>query len=69
MNLREGFSGPGMQPFRRFAAISLLACVLECLVLWFAKKPLPWAGVIAALVPLFVVVLIVIPKIRASKEQ
>ena len=68
MKLRNVFSGPQMQPFRRFAAIALSACLVECLVVWFAKKPLPWTGVIAATVPLFVVVLIVIPMIRASKS-
>jgi uncharacterized membrane protein len=58
-----------MQPFRRFAAIALVACLAEILVVLFAKKPLPLAGIVAALVPLFVVVLVVIPMMRASKND
>jgi hypothetical protein len=68
MKLRGIFSGPEMQPFLRFAAIVLSVCLVECLVVLFAKKPLPWTGFIAATVPLFVVVLIVIPMIRGSKS-
>jgi hypothetical protein len=68
MNLRGIFSRPEMQPFRRFAAIALSACLAETLVVLFAKKPLPLAGIVAACVPLFVVVLVVIPMMRASKN-
>jgi len=69
MKLRNVFSGPQMQPFRRFAAIALSVCLVESLVVWFAKKPMPWAGAIAATVPLLVVAFIVIPMIRASKSE
>ncbi len=47
MDLRGVLSKPEMQPFRRFAAIALSACLAETLVVLYAKKPLPLAGIVA----------------------
>jgi hypothetical protein len=69
MKMREIFSKPQMQPFRRFAAIVLSACLVYCLVVLFAKRALPWAGMVAATVPLLVVVFVIIPMVRASKTR
>ena len=68
MKLTYAFSRADLQPFRRFAAIALAAGIAEILVVLFAKKPMPLAGIVAALVPLLVVVLVVIPMMRASKS-
>ncbi len=67
MKVREVFSKPEMQPVRRFAAILLSVGVVDCVFVWFAKKPLPWAGIIPAFIPLLVVVFVIIPMMRASK--
>ena len=69
MKLTDVLSRPAMQPFRRFVVIALVAGIAEILVVLFANKPFPLAGIVAALVPLFVVVLIVIPMMRASKNE
>jgi hypothetical protein len=69
MKMREIFSRPQMQPFRRFAAVVLSVYLVYCLVVLFAKRPLPWAGMVAATVPLLVVVFVIIPMVRAHASK
>ena len=69
MKLPNIFTTPGMRLFWRFAAVVLVAGVVDCLVLLFAKKPLPLAGIVAGCVPLFVMVFVVLPKSRAAKRM
>lgn len=67
MRLHAFFSGPEMQPLRRLAGILFAVGLVDCLYVLFAKRPLPWAGIIPAAIPLLAAVFVIIPMIRASK--
>jgi hypothetical protein len=47
--------------------ILLLVAVVDGLFVLFARKPLPWAAVIPALIPLLACFLVILPMIRAEK--
>ena len=67
MKWLKSFSKPDMWPIRRFAAIVVVAAVIDCVFVLFAHKPLPAAAIIPAAIPLLVAVLVVIPMTKKSK--
>ena len=51
-------------PFFRFALLIVCVAALDCAVIWFAAKPLPWAAMIPGLIPLFVYPVVIHPMLR-----
>jgi hypothetical protein len=52
----------------RMVAIVLLVGLADALVVEFTRRPLPWAVIIPALIPLLTAVFVIIPMIRAEKQ-
>jgi hypothetical protein len=52
-------SGPAV--YLRFALLIISVAALECAVVWFAAKPLPWAAMIPGLIPLLVYPVVILP--------
>jgi hypothetical protein len=67
MKWLESFSKPDMWPVRRFAAISVVVVVIDCVFVLVARKPLPGAAIIPAAIPLLVAVLVVAPMTKKKK--
>ena len=57
------------RPYIRFAAIILIAAFADCLVVLFARRPLPWAALIPACIPLLVCVFVVIPMLKQKNKS
>jgi hypothetical protein len=55
--------------FFRFACIVLVVAIADALVLWLFPKPFPLVSILSSLIPLFVVLLIVIPMSRSNTEK
>jgi hypothetical protein len=53
----------------RFAAILVAAFLADSLVVIFARRPLPWVAIIPGLIPVFVSLFVIIPMIRAQKDE
>jgi hypothetical protein len=51
----------------RMALILVLVALADGLFVFFAPKPLPWAAVIPALIPVLTSIFVIIPMIRAEK--
>jgi hypothetical protein len=52
----------------RLMLVILLVGGTDVLVAIFARRPLPWTGIVSALTPMLVVVFIVLPMTRAEKS-
>ncbi len=51
----------------RMALILVLVAAVDGLFVFYARKPLPWAAVIPALIPLLTGIFVILPMIRAEK--
>jgi len=51
----------------RMAAVLLAAALADGLVVMLAPRPLPWAVMIPALIPLLTAVFVIIPMLNAKK--
>lgn len=51
----------------RMALIILLVALADARFVFFARKPLPWAAVIPALIPLLTGFFVILPMMRAEK--
>jgi len=58
---------PDMKWVWRMAAIIVVVTLIDALVVLFAARPLPWAVVIPATIPLLTAIFVIIPFINASK--
>jgi hypothetical protein len=52
----------------RMAAILVVGALVEALVVWFAARPLPWAVVIPATIPLLTAIFVIIPFLKAARQ-
>ena len=73
-NLPCGLSGgmmklhPDMKWVWRMATILVVVTLIDALVVLFVDRPLPWAVIIPATIPLLTAIFVVIPFINATKQ-
>ncbi len=53
----------------RMASILLVVAVADGLVGGFMRRPFPWVAIIPGFMPLLVCVFVIIPMIRAEKDE
>jgi hypothetical protein len=56
-----------MKPALKLAAIICLVAMADVLFVLFARRPLPWAAIIPAFIPVLTVVFVIIPMQRSEK--
>jgi hypothetical protein len=59
---------PHMKPALKLSAIILVVAIADILYVLFARRPLPWAAVIPAFIPLLTVVFVAIPMLKTKKS-
>ena len=50
-----------MQPAIRFSIIAIAVCIVDAIVVLFARKPLPWAAIIPGAIPILVAIFVIGP--------
>jgi hypothetical protein len=56
-----GPNKPNPRPALRFIMVVVAVCIVDCSVVLFLKKPLPWAVIVPATIPMWVVVFVILP--------
>jgi hypothetical protein len=59
---------PDMKWVWRMATILVVVTLIDALVVLFVDRPLPWAVIIPATIPLLTAIFVVIPFINATKQ-
>jgi hypothetical protein len=52
---------PNPRPALRFVLVVVGVCIADCGAVLLLKKPLPWAAIIPATIPIWVVLFVILP--------
>jgi hypothetical protein len=52
----------------RFIVVVLAACIVDCALVLLLKKPLPWAVIVPATIPMWVALFVILPMQKKSQD-
>ena len=68
MRLQALTANPGSRAWLKVAALTLFVGIVDCLAVFFAKRPVLYTAIIPALLPLLSVPLVIIPLLNDKKK-
>jgi hypothetical protein len=55
--------------FKRAAVVLVVTGLVDCIAVWFAQRPLPWAVGIGSSLPISMTAFVIIPMLRQESRK